>query len=399
MNPRSSLPRFLLQCVVVGLAAAFVIGLLMPDAGPRLRARLGLSEPVPATDTAVPVRPGASIAPASYADAVQRAAPSVVSVYVNKLITERPILIPNPTVQRFSGITLGSPRQRLQRAQGSGVLVSSDGYILTNHHVVAGANDIQIVLWDGRVTAAHIVGSDRDTDLAVLKIDGSHLPAMPLDHDTPLRVGDVALAIGNPFGLGQTVTQGIVSGLARSQALLGGTENAQTFPAVDFIQTDAAINAGNSGGALVDAHGTLIGINTFVLGRMSMDAEGIGFAIPARTAREVLAQIVEHGTVIRGWLGAEYVDTPALPGALPTDTPRGVVLSALYTNGPAAQAGLRPGDVLLGLNGADIIDQFDLRNREAALAPGTDIVLTGLRAGVPFEAKLQLVQRPTSRPG
>ncbi len=399
MTSRSPLPRFLLQCAVLGLAAAFVIGLLVPDAGPRLRTRLGLSAPVAAPDPAATPRHEIGYGPVSYADAVQRAAPSVVSVYVNKLVTERPILIQNPTVQRFSGITLGLPRQRLQRAQGSGVLVSSDGYILTNHHVVAGANDIQIVLWDGRVTAASIVGTDRDTDLAVLRIDGNHLPAMSLESTAPLRVGDVVLAIGNPFGLGQTVTQGIVSGLARSQALLGGSENAQSFPAVDFIQTDAAINAGNSGGARVDAYGNLIGINTFVLGRMSMDAEGIGFAIPAATARAVLAQIVEHGIVVRGWLGAEYVDTPALPGALPTDTPRGVVLNALYANGPAAQAGLRPGDVLLTLDGIDIIDQFDLRSRETALAPGTEIALTGLRAGVPFEARLQLIQRPTTRPG
>ena len=399
MTSRSPLPRFLLQCAVVGLATAFVIGLFVPDAGPRLRAQLGLSAALPATPEPPSAGNDYGRGPVSYTDAVQRAAPSVVSVYVNKLVTERPILIQNPTVQRFSGITLGLPRQRLQRAQGSGVLVSSDGYILTNHHVVAGANDIQIVLWDGRVTAATIVGTDRDTDLAVLRIEGNHLPAMSLESTVPSRVGDVVLAIGNPFGLGQTVTQGIVSGLARSQALLGGSENAQSFPAVDFIQTDAAINAGNSGGALVDAHGNLIGINTFVLGRMSMDAEGIGFAIPAATAREVLAQIVAHGVVVRGWLGAEYVDAPALPGALPTDTPRGVVLSALYANAPAAQAGLRPGDLLLTLDGIDIIDQFDLRSRETAVAPGTEITVTGLRAGVPFEAKAQLIQRPTSRPG
>lgn len=398
--PSKRLPfvRFLLQSVLLGLAAAFVIGLLVPEAGPWLRARLGLTGVTGEASQNVPI-PSPASAPHSYADAVQRAAPSVVSVYVNKVITERPILLPNPTMQRFSGITLGLPRQRPQRAQGSGVLVSPDGYILTNHHVVAGANEIQIVLWDGRVTAATIVGSDRDTDLAVLKIDGSHLPAMALDHEIPLRVGDVVLAIGNPFGLSQTVTQGIVSGLARSQALLGGPENAQAFPAVDFIQTDAAINAGNSGGALVDAEGRLIGINTFVLGRMSMDAEGIGFAIPAATARAVLAQIIEHGIVVRGWLGAEYSDAPAGSGNLPPEISHGVVLTGLYASGPAAQAGLRPGDVLLSLDGVDIIDQFDLRSRETATAPGTEVTLGGLRAGVPFELRLQLAQRPVSRPG
>lgn len=403
MSARSSLLRLLFHSVVIGLAAAFVVNLLLPDASTRLRQRLGLE---PARETVSSAVNGATAAAqnsenaaVSYATAVQQAAPSVVSVYVNKVVTERPILIPNPTVQRFSGITLGLPRQRLQRAQGSGVLVSPDGYILTNHHVVAGANDIQIVLWDGRVTPATIAGTDRETDLAVLKIDGSNLPAMSLEAPGPLRVGDVVLAIGNPFGLGQTVTQGIVSGLARSQAMLGGSENAQAFPAVDFIQTDAAINAGNSGGALIDAHGNLVGINTFVLGRMSMDAEGIGFAIPAATARDVLRQIIDHGHVTRGWFGAEYVDTPTTPDALPGDAVRGVVISALYANAPAVRAGLRPGDILLSLNGVDIIDQFDLRTREAALAPGTEVTLTGLRAGVPFETRLQLIQRPTARAG
>lgn len=400
MRPHLSLFRFLLQCAIVGLAIAFVIGLVAPDAGSRLRAALGLTT----SSADRPANPAPSSLPpagaASYADAVQHAAPSVVSVYVNKVVTERPILIPNPTVQRFSGITLGLPRQRLQRAQGSGVLVSPDGTILTNHHVVAGASDIQIVLWDGRVTAATVVGSDRETDLAVLKIDGSNLPALSLEHETPLRVGDVVLAIGNPFGLSQTVTQGIVSGLARSQALLGGPENAQGFPAVDFIQTDAAINAGNSGGALVDARGNLVGINTFVLGRMSMDAEGIGFAIPAATAREVLAQIETHGLVVRGWLGAEYTDAPRAAGALPSASDHGgVVLTALYGNAPAALAGLRPGDVLLTLDGSAIIDQFDLRAREAAIAPGTEVSLSGLRAGVPFDIRLALIQRPAPRSG
>jgi S1-C subfamily serine protease len=400
MRRHLSLFRFLLQCAIAGLAIAFVVGLAIPDAGSRLRALLGLAAPsVDSTPELAPPPPVAA-APASYADAVQHAAPSVVSVYVNKVVTERPILLPNPTMQRFSGITLGLPRQRLQRAQGSGVLVSTDGTILTNHHVVAGASDIQIVLWDGRVTAATVVGSDRETDLAVLRIDGSNLPALSLEHETPLHVGDVVLAIGNPFGLSQTVTQGIVSGLARSQALLGGPGNAQGFPAVDFIQTDAAINAGNSGGALVDARGSLIGINTFVLGRMSMDAEGIGFAIPAATAREVLAQIEVHGLVVRGWLGAEYTDAPLAAGTLPTDSSGGgVVLTALYANAPAAQAGLRPGDVLLTLDGTVIIDQFDLRAREAAIIPGTEVSLTGLRAGVPFETRLALIQRPAPRSG
>jgi S1-C subfamily serine protease len=372
----------LFKCAIAGLAAAFVLTQLRPELAADLRARIGwaasVATPARATVTASPA-PG----PGSYADAVARASPSVVSVYVSKVVTERQIIVPNPTLQRFTGITLGPARQRLQRAQGSGVIVGSDGYIVTNHHVVAGADEIQTVLWDGRVTRARIVGSDRESDLAVLKIDGNNLPALPLEAGSTSRVGDVVLALGNPFGLGQTVTQGIVSGLGRNQF------NLSEVVYGDFIQTDAAINEGNSGGALVDAQGHLIGINTFVLGR----AEGISFAIPAPTAKAVFDQIVEHGMVIRGWIGAEYGDAPMLPGGLPTGSPRGVALTLVHPGGPADQAGLRPGDVLLTVNGQDIGDQTDLRNREAALMPGVRIRFTGLRAGVPFDAEVTLAQR------
>lgn len=382
MPPLSRTLAFLLQSAVIGLAAAFVLTLLIPGIGDKLRARLGFEATLNGSATATIATAPAS----SYADAVSRAAPSVVSVYVAKVVTERPYLIPNPTLQRFTGITLGPLRQRLQRAQGSGVIVGADGYIVTNHHVVAGADEIQTVLWDGRVTRARIVGSDRETDLAVLKIDGNNLPAMPLGERPSLRVGDVVLAIGNPFGLGQTVTQGIVSGLGRNPLNLPIYE--------DFIQTDAAINEGNSGGALVDAQGELIGINTFVLGRAAAGAEGIGFAIPTATAKAVFDQIVDHGVVIRGWLGAEYGDAPILPGGLPAGTARGVALTQVYSGGPADLAGLQPGDLLLQLDGQDIVDQSDLRDREAALAPGSKVAIAGLRAGVPFSAEMTLTQRP-----
>jgi S1-C subfamily serine protease len=270
------------------------------------------------------------------------------------------------------------------------VLVSDDGYIVTNHHVVAGADEIQTVLWDGRVTRARIVGSDAETDLAVLRIEGANLPAMSLDASPALRVGDVVLAIGNPFGLSQTVTQGIVSGLGRDKL------NVATYE--DFIQTDAAINIGNSGGALVNANGELVGINTSVLsGRAAAGIEGIGFAIPVATARNVFDQIVDHGLVIRGWLGAEYGDAPVLPGGLPPGSARGVALTLVYNGGPADEAGLRPGDVLLQFDGQDIIDQSDLRAREAALAPGAQVEIEGLRAGVPFNIQLSLTQRPLPR--
>jgi serine protease DegQ len=378
MKQQRQLAAFLLRAVVLGLALAFVVGQLAPAVVDRLRQRYA-EAPTPVPATAAPAQ-------TSYATAVERAGPTVVSIYADKLITERPLrLVPNPTLQRFSGISVGPPRTRLERALGSGVIVTGDGYVLTNHHVIAGADEIRTVLWDGRVTDARIIGSDPETDLAVLKIEGSELPAMRLDPELSMRVGDVVLAIGNPFGLSQTVTQGIVSGLGRNRLNLNAYE--------DFIQTDAAINQGNSGGALVNAEGQLLGINTFVLGRLN-GAEGIGFAIPVATAQAVLTQIVEHGVVIRGWLGAEYGDAPVMPGTLPADTPRGVALTAVYSGGPAHAAGLRPGDVLLELDGVEINDTALLREMEAATAPGNDVSLAGLRAGVPFSATITLAQRP-----
>jgi len=396
MSQRSSTWQFLIQCASFGLAAAFIITLLVPDAGVRLRSRLGLETGQATVPSRIqgPTMPAGEMPVTSYASAVQRAGPSVVSIYVDKIITER-VMLPNPALRALSGLPASFPRQRLQRAQGSGVLVSDDGYILTNHHVTNSANSIQIVLWDGRVTPARLVGSDPDTDLAVLKIEGSNLPAMSLEPTRQVRVGDVALAIGNPFGLGQTVTQGIVSGVGRNQFVLNGQENLpQPSAMVDFIQTDAAINSGNSGGALVDAYGNLIGINTFIFGRMSMDAEGIGFAIPTATAREVFLDIRDHGVVLRGWIGAEYGDAPVTPSAALGDSPRGVALTGIYSPSPASAAGLQPGDVLLKLDGVDIIDQFDLRNRESNLTPGNTVRVSGLRAGVPFETQLTLQARP-----
>jgi serine protease DegQ len=378
--------NFVVRSAIVGLAAAFLLILLVPGAASGLRARLGGEA---ATVRGPALLPGAS--PISYADAVDRTAPSVVSVYVSKVVTERPILFTNPTMQRFSGMTLGPTRQRLQQAQGSGVIVDPEGYIITNHHVIDDADEIQIVLQDGRVTRARVVGSDADTDVGVLKVEGNNLVAMPLIAHPEVRVGDVVLAIGNPLGsyLGQTVTQGIVSGLGRNQLGLTTYDN--------FIQTDAAINEGNSGGALINARGQLIGINAFTLGRRVAGMEGIGLAIPSSTVKAVFDQIVDHGLVVRGWMGVEYGDAPVLPGALGAGTPRGVALTKVFPDSPADRAGLLPGDVLLQVGGQDVVDQSDLREREAALQPGSTVRLEGLRAGVPFSADLVLTQRPSSR--
>ncbi|MBB5015166.1 S1C family serine protease [Rehaibacterium terrae] len=370
--------RFLLQAAVAGLALAFLVSQLTPGAAAGLRRWAGLPTPAAVTGPAMPP-PG----PASYADAVSRAAPAVVNIYADKIVTERSLrLVPDPLMQRYSTLTLGPPRQRLERSLGSGVLVSGDGYVLTNHHVIAGAGDIRIVLQDGRVTQARVVGSDGDTDLAVLKIEGEHLPALPLDTPGPLRVGDVVLAIGNPFGLGQTVTQGIVSALGRNQLHIATYE--------DFIQTDAAINRGNSGGALVNARGELVGINTAVFTQRVPDANGIGFAIPVSTARMVLDHIVREGGVVRGWLGAEYFDGSGRVAG----SAHGVTISAVHPGSPAELAGLRPGDVLTELDGSAIADPLELRRREADLAPGTRVALAGMRAGIPFRAELTLARRP-----
>ncbi|MBD8526153.1 S1C family serine protease [Pseudomarimonas arenosa] len=371
--------RLTVKAIVLGLALAFVVLMFRPDWAERLR-------DAPAVRASQPAALSVQTPRLSYAEAVAKAAPSVVSIYTARVITVAPVL-QNPVSQRFSG--LGQPRSRLERALGSGVIVSSDGYVLTNHHVISNADDIQVVLWDGRVTQARIVGSDPDTELAVLKVDGSDLPAMSLESAGGSRVGDVVLAIGNPFGLSQTVTQGIVSALGRNQV-----SNRSTYE--DFIQTDAAINEGNSGGALVNAEGDLIGINTFVLDRAA-GAEGIGFAIPVQTARSVLTEIVEKGMVVRGWIGAEYGDAPIIPGGLTPGTTRGVALMFVYPGGPADAAGLRPGDILTRFNGFEVVDRLDLREREAALQPGSRVAIEGFRAGLPIRGELVLIQRPLAR--
>lgn len=397
---RSSTVRllaFIGRFAVLGLALAFVFSLVSPALVERLRGAFARPAAVGTPAPATTATNGRSRGPVSYADAVNRASPSVVNIYADKITPYRqlqPRVVLDPLTQRLLGTySMGPLMQRRDQSLGSGVIFSADGYVLTNNHVISGADDIQVLLDDDRVAKARVVGTDAETDLAVLKIDVGNLPVIAIADGAEASVGDVVLAIGNPVGIGKTVTMGIVSGTGR-QLRLSSYE--------DFIQTDAAINAGNSGGALVNALGELIGINTAMYprtptrdgrGSVTPGAEGIGFAIPVATARAVLDQIVRNGVVVRGWFGVDYADIPVANGE--TVARRGVVVANVYPDGPAARAGLRAGDLLLKLDGREIADQADLRNREAALAPGATVRLEGLRGTRPLDLSLQLAQRPT----
>ena len=349
---------------------ALLVIIAYPQAGASLRHHLGLS----ATSLSV-----STTAPLSYAGAVSRAAPSVVSIYANRMVLARP-LYPDPMLKQMFGLSLlGPPQQRQEQSLGSGVIVSSKGYILTNNHVIAGTDNIRVMLYDGRVAPAKIVGTDPGTDLAVLRIHEPYLPAAASAATKPLRVGDIVLAIGNPFGIGQTVTMGIVSALGR-QLNLSSNEN--------FIQTDAAINSGNSGGALVNTLGQLVGINTAMLGH-NTGAEGIGFAIPVRTAEWVMHQLIRYGHVSRGWMGAHFGKPSSLHGS-PLN--QGILVTSVRPGSPAARAGLQRGDILLRINDQPIRTTRALHRYEASLQPGRRVQLSGLRNGKSFKIELLLTE-------
>jgi len=394
MNRLAVTIAFIARFVIIGLALAFVIALIWPHSGSALRTRLGLAPaspvrhsdaPASRTPQTVPEPASARSGPVSYADAVDRAVPSVVNIYANRMVTEQPMQsFSDPLMQQMLGdVPVGPAQRRREQNLGSSVIFSSKGYVLTNNHVIAGAQNIQVLLYDGRVAQASVVGADPDTDLAVLKVHASDLPVIHIASKPP-RVGDVVLAIGNPFGIGQTVTMGIISATRRQL---------NNFSPEDFIQTDAAINFGNSGGALVNASGDLVGINTALLGRAS-GAEGIGFAIPVSTAKNVLDQIVAHGHVVRGWLGIEYTSVPTDANSGLPAAARGVWVTDVYPGSPAALAGIQQGDVLLRMGSKDIVGPGSLRHREISLKPGTKVTVSGLRSGSPFKTTVTLAQRP-----
>ena len=326
--------------------------------------------------------------PVSYAEAVDRAAPAVVNIYSSRVI-ERDThpLMSDPFFRQFFGNNNAPSRQRMLSSLGSGVIISNDGYVLTNHHVINGADEIQVALRDGRETLAQVIGTDPESDMAVLKIDLDDLPVIELTDSTQVAVGDVSLAIGNPFGVGQTVTMGIISATGRSHLGLNAYE--------DFIQTDAAINPGNSGGALINPEGALVGINTAIFSR-SGGSQGIGFAIPANLARNILEQLVAHGRVIRGWLGIEAQElNQELANSFGLKAPSGVIIAGVVSGGPADQAGLQPGDVLLEVDGRAVIDPRRTMSDIAAVDPDTTLQVTVARDGQPLQAELVVGERPT----
>ncbi|MGL4316937.1 MAG: Do family serine endopeptidase AlgW [Pseudomonas sp.] len=324
--------------------------------------------------------------PVSYADAVSRAAPAVVNLYTTKMVSRSASpMFDDPVFRRFFGDNLPKQR-RMESSLGSAVIMSTEGYLLTNNHVTSGADQIVVALKDGRETVARLVGSDPETDLAVLKIDLKDLPSMTLGRSDQIKIGDVTLAIGNPFGVGQTVTMGIISATGRNQLGLNTYE--------DFIQTDAAINPGNSGGALVDAHGNLIGINTAIFSK-SGGSQGIGFAIPVKLAREVMKAIIEHGQVIRGWLGIEVQPlTQELAESFGLQGRAGILVAGIYRNGPAQQAGLQPGDLILKIADEAAVDGRRSMNQVARAKPGDKIVVEVLRNGETLKLTAEIGVRP-----
>ncbi len=352
--------------VLVGLLAAVAVLLAKPELG-------GMTELNRNRLLARAVRAISFTDPVSYRDAVQKAAPAVVSIATRSLAQQ-------------SNANLPLPQRARNLPEGSGVIVDPEGYILTNHHVIKNAARLMITLRDGREGVARVVGTDPESDLAVLKIDLPGLPYLDLQ-DFETEIGDVVLAIGNPFGLGQTVTMGIISATGRNDLQLNTYE--------DFIQTDAAINIGNSGGALVNAYGDLIGISTLLFTRGG-GSEGVGFVIPSSMARFVMDSIIRHGRVIRGWLGIESQPlSAALAQAYDVNPNIGIVITGVYEGGPADRAGLRRGDILTGINGQSTRDGRKVMNMVARIPPGQSMTIQVLRDGQPIKLITQATTRPT----
>ncbi len=377
------------QAVTVAVAVLFVVATLKPD---WLRRDGGNAGVLPGVGSIIqaPAASAAVVATGSTGTraAARRAAPAVVSITARKT-TARDTRGSDPWFQFFFGDRLRQQERQPQLGLGSGVIVSPQGYLLTNNHVIEGADDIEVQLADGRDAQARVVGTDPDSDLAVLKIDLDRLPVIGFADSDTLQVGDAVLAIGNPFGVGQTVTSGIVSALGRNQLGINTFEN--------FIQTDAAINPGNSGGALVDLAGNLAGVNTAIFSR-SGGSMGIGFAIPANLARQVLEGLVRNGQVVRGWIGVEPVDlTPELAQTLGLPLREGVLIRGVLQSGPAASGGIQPGDVVTRVADRSVANSRDLLNAVAALPPQAPAVFGVQRGARALDLTVTVAQRPKMR--
>jgi serine protease DegQ len=368
------------QAATIAVAALFVVSTFRPE---WLPART--SAPVALVQSPTPTTLPATRA-LSYSDAVRRATPSVVNIFTSKEIrSPRHPLLNDPLFRRFFGDQLPDEAQRAS-SLGSGVIVSTSGYILTNHHVVEAADEIEVGLADGKKLLARVIGNDPETDLAVLRVTSENISAISFGSSETLAVGDVVLAIGNPFGVGQTVTSGIVSALGRTGLGINTFEN--------FIQTDAAINPGNSGGALIDASGNLVGINTAIFSR-SGGSMGIGFAIPVSTAKMVLEQIVKSGSVTRGWIGVEVQELTAPQAeSFKLGATKGALIAGVLRGGPADRAGVKLGDVLVEVQGKPVADPTGMLNLIAALAPGQSAKVKLKRQGEDVAATITVGRRP-----
>ena len=369
------------QTVTISLAVLFVMQLFNPNI-------LGMR------DKTVLVKQAETrtnpVAPNSYSVAAKKAMPSVVNIFTSKQITapSQP-RIDDPRFQDFFGDPSDGQTRR-ENSLGSGVIVSSQGLILTNNHVVEAADEIEIALADGRTMPGRVVGTDPETDLAVIKVDMKNLPAITFGRSEQTNVGDIVLAIGNPYGIGETVTQGIISALGRNHLGINTFEN--------FIQTDAPINPGNSGGALIDADGNLVGINSAIFSRDG-GSLGIGFAIPVSLAKQVMEQIIRQGSVTRGWIGIEAQDiTPELAESFKLKTARGSLIAGILRNSPADRAGLKPGDILLEINGREVTDSSTMLNLISALKPEKPAALKIMRDQNEMNIAITVGKRPRPQP-
>ena len=373
------------QTVTIALGLYMVLQVMQPGwlqgGAPRL-------QPVgPATPVGVLQAPPQPVT-GSYREAAGRAMPAVVNILTSKALRQNHPLMRDPFFRKFFGER--PSRDERQSSLGSGVIVSPDGYILTNNHVVASADEIEVVLADGRKAPAKVVGTDPETDLAVIRIEAKNLPVIVLGHAEQARVGDVVLAIGNPFGVGQTVTMGIISAVGRNNLHINQFEN--------FIQTDAALNFGNSGGALIDTRGNLIGINSAIYSQTG-GSVGIGFAIPVTTAKSVMEAIIKNGQVVRGWIGIESQDiTPELAESFGLARQSGAIIAGVVRNGPADRAGMLPGDILLGVQGEDVTSTTQMLTLIAQLAPGAKAKMTVMRKNRQSTFDVTVGKRPRAVP-